>query len=203
MRKRAPDVRKMTAGINEAPAVWMRKAFKSESGKLRRATLFISGLGLCEAYLNGRRINDHLLTVCPYDFGKTVPYHSHDVTRLVKEGENALGIILGNGYFNPVIPSLLREYAADFIDTPRLRCELLLEFENGSSRLVPSDLSWKFTTAGPIRFNSIRAGETYDARMELGDWSSTTYEDKGWASVQRASAPAGHLRYRALPPVRV
>jgi alpha-L-rhamnosidase len=203
MRKRAPDIRKKTAGIKEAPAVWMRKEFKSESGKLRRATLFISGLGLYEAYLNGRKINDHLLTVSPYDFSKTVPYHSHDVTRLVKEGENGLGIILGNGYFNPVIPSLLREYAADFIDTPRLRCELLLEFENGSSRLVPSDLSWKFTTAGPIRFNSIRAGETYDARMELGDWSSATCEEKGWASVQSASAPAGHLRHRTLPPVRV
>ena len=121
IRVRGKEVRKSTAEITEAPAVWMRKEFKSKGKKLRRATLFISGLGLYEAYVNGSKINDHLLTVSPHDFSKTVPYHVHDVTGRIEDGENALGVILGNGYFNPVVPSLLREYAFDFIDTPRLR----------------------------------------------------------------------------------
>jgi alpha-L-rhamnosidase len=203
IRVRAKAVRKMTAKVTEAPAVWMRKEFKSEGRKLRKATLFISGLGLYEAYLNGSKINDHLLNVSPHDFGKTVPYHVHDVTAHVKNGENALGVILGNGYFNPVIPSLLREYAFDFIDTPRLKCELQLEYENGSTQLVVSDTSWKFTTDGPIRFNSIRSGETYDARKELGNWSGAGFSDKNWKTARTAKAPQGRMRQRTLPPVRV
>ena len=202
MRARAKSVRHMTAGVTEAPAVWMRKEFAAEN-QLRKATLIISGLGLYEAYLNGHKINDHLLTVTPHDFGKSVPVHAHDVTGLVKQGKNGLGVLLGNGYYNPVIPSLLREYAADFIDTPRLRCELLLQYENGTTCVVPSDLSWKFTTAGPIRFNSIRAGEIYDARRELGAWSSAGYAAEGWSPVRPATAPSGRMRLRTLPPVRV
>lgn len=203
IRVRAKEVRKMTAKVTEAPAVWMRKEFKSEAKKLRRATLFISGLGLYEAYVNGSKINDHLLNVSPHDFGKTVPYHVHDVTALIEKGENTLGVILGNGYFNPVVPSLLREYAFDFIDTPRLRCELQLEYENSSTQLVVSDPSWKFTTDGPIRFNSIRSGETYDGRNELGDWSASGFDDKGWKAARTANGPEGQLVHRVLPPVRV
>jgi len=203
LRPRGRRISRMTEKVKEAPAVWMRKEFKTENKKLRRATLFISGLGLYEPYLNGRKINDHLLTVSPHDFGKTVPYHVHDVTDLVKEGENALGVILGNGYYNPVIPSLLREYSANYINTPRLRCELQLEYEDESNQLIPSDSSWKFTTAGPIRFNSIRSGETYDARKELGEWSVAGFENKNWKSARMAKGPNGRLVQRALPPVRV
>jgi len=203
IRVRGREVRKMTAKVTEAPAVWMRKEFKSEGRKLRRATLFISGLGLYEPYLNGRKINDHLLNVSPHDFGKTVPYHVHEVTAHVKIGENTLGVILGNGYFNPVIPSLLREYAFDFIDTPRLKCELQLEYENGPTQLVVSDTSWKFTTDGPIRFNSIRSGETYDARKVLGNWSAAGFSDKNWKAARLAKAPQGRMLQRTLPPVRV
>lgn len=202
IRTRAKAVRKATAKITEAPAVWLRKEFQPEEKKLQRATLFISGLGLYEPYLNGQKINDHLLTVSPHDFGKTVPYHVHDVTAHVKGGENALGVILGNGYFNPIIPSLLREYAFNFIDTPRLKCELQLEYADGSTQSIFSDPSWKFTTEGPIRFNSIRSGEIYDARKELGDWSVAGYDDKSWKSAQLAQAPKGTMRSRNLPSVR-
>jgi len=202
IRERAKAVRKATAKITEAPAVWLRKAFHLKDKKVQRATLFISGLGLYEPYLNGRKINDHLLTVSPHDFGKTVPYHVHDVTAHIKEGENALGVILGNGYFNPIIPSLLREYAFNFIDTPRLKCELQLEYADGSTQSIVSDPSWKFTTDGPIRFNSIRSGEIYDARKELGNWSVAGYDDKSWKPAKPARAPKGKMRQRNLPPVR-
>ena len=202
IRVRAAEIHKMTARVTEAPAVWMRKEFNSAGKKPRRATLYISGLGLYEPYLNGNKINDHLLNVSPHDFGKTVPYHVHDVTAHVRNGENTLGVILGNGYFNPVIPSLLREYAFDFIDTPRLRCELQVEYENGSTQHVVSDTSWKFTTDGPIRFNSIRSGETYDARNELGLWSAAGYDDHNWKPARTANAPRGRMLQRTLPPVR-
>jgi len=195
-------IRKSSKEVVEAPAVWLRKAFAIGERKVSRATLTISGLGLYEAYVNGRKINDHLLNVSPYDFGKSVPYQVHDVTALIQKGTNGIGVILGNGYFNPVVPSLLREYAADFIDTPRLRCELALEYDDGSTELIPSDLTWQFTTSGPIRFNSIRAGETYDARKELGDWSQGSYQAEAWLPARAANGPSGRLRKQALPPVR-
>ena len=196
-------IRKMTETVEEAPAVWMRKEFQLKDKKLRRATLFISGLGLYEPYINGQKINDHLLTVSPHDFGKTVPYHVHDVSNLIKEGGNTLGVILGNGYYNPVVPSILREYAADYINTPQLRCELQLEYEDESTQSILSDSSWKFTTDGPIRFNSIRSGETYDARKELGEWSVSGFDCKNWKSAIMAKGPEGRLVLRALPPVRL
>lgn len=200
---RGKRISRMTEKVMEAPAVWMRKEFKTANKKLRRATLYISGLGLYEPYLNGRKINDHLLTVSPHDFGKTVPYHVHNVTNLVVKGKNTLGVILGNGYYNPVIPSLLREFAADYINTPRLKCELQLEYEDESSQILLSDPTWKFTTTGPIRFNSIRSGETYDARKELGGWSVAGFDDKNWKSARMAKGPQGRLVHRALPPVRL
>jgi len=203
IRVRAKEVRKMTAEVTEAPAVWMRREFKTKGKKPSRAILYISGLGLYEPYLNGSRIDDYLLRVAPYDFSKSVPYDVYDVTGMIEKEGNVLGVILANGYFNPVIPSLLREYAFDFIDTPRLRCELRLEYDDGARQAVISDASWKFTTAGPIRFNSIRSGETYDARKELGDWSGAGYNDKDWKKAIKAEGPAGRLVHRYLPPVRV
>jgi len=203
MWQRAPSILKMTAGIEEAPAVWLRKEFSALNKPLRRATAYIAGLGFYELYINGQKVNDHYLNCAPYDFDKAVPYQVHDITKLLCGGTNAVGVILGNGYFNPVIPSLLREYAADWIDTPRLRFDLLLEYEDGSQQHVVSDETWRFTTSGPIRFNSVRSGETYDARKALGNWAGTGYLAEGWKPALKAEAPAGVLLNQNLPPVRI
>jgi alpha-L-rhamnosidase len=202
MWERAKGIRKMTEGVTNAPAVWFRKEFSAAGKPLRSARVCMSGLGYYELYINGAKVNNHHLNCAPYDYGKAVPYQVHDVKQLLRGGDNAIGVILGNGYFNPVIPSLLREYAADYIDTPRMLLDMVLEFEDGSVQRVVSDCTWKFTTAGPIRFNSVRAGETYDARMELGDWSSPAYRMETWKDAIAAEAPTGKLVNQNLPPVR-
>jgi alpha-L-rhamnosidase len=202
MWERAKGIRKMTEGVTNAPAVWLRKEFSAAGKPLRSARVCMSGLGYYELYINGMKANDHHLNCAPYDYGKAVPYQVHDVKQLLRGGDNAIGVILGNGYFNPVIPSLLREYAADYIDTPRMLLDMVLEFEDGSVQRVVSDCTWKFTTGGPIRFNSVRAGETYDARMELGDWSSPAYRMETWKDAIAAEAPTGKLVNQNLPPVR-
>ena len=202
MWERAKGIRKMTAGVDEAPAVWLRKEFSASDKRLRSARVCVSGLGFYELYINGRKVNDQYINVAPYDYDKAVPYQVHDITQLLRGGTNAIGVILGNGYFNPVVPSLLREYAADFIETPRLLLDMVLEYEDGSRQRVVSDGTWKFTTGGPIRFNSVRAGETYDARRELGDWSSPGYQMESWKDAIAAEAPTGKLVNQNLPPVR-
>jgi alpha-L-rhamnosidase len=202
MWERAKGIRKITEGVTNAPAVWLRKEFSAAGKPLRSARVCMSGLGYYELYINGAKVNDHHLNCAPYDYGKAVPYQVHDVKQLLRGGDNAIGVILGNGYFNPVIPSLLREYAADYIDTPRMLLDMVLEYEDGSVQRVVSDCTWKFTTGGPIRFNSVRAGETYDARMELGDWSSPAYRMETWKDAIAAKAPTGQMVNQNLPPVR-
>jgi len=203
MWERCDRIREMTAVAKEAPAVWFRKEFSTRNRQLRGARVYISGLGFYELYLNGAKVGDQYLNNAPYDYGKAVPYQVHDVAKLLRAGNNAVGVILGNGYFNPVIPSALREYTADYIDTPRLLFDLVLEYEDGSEQHVGSDGTWAFTTGGPIRFNSVRSGEVYDARRELGDWAKVGYQAEGWKPAMAAEAPAGTLVNQDLPPVRV
>ncbi len=150
MWTKSRSIRKMTADVKEAPAVWLRKEFAAEK-KLRRGTAYISGLGFYELYLNGKKVGDSYFHTTVCDYSKTVPYLVHDVTDKINNGNNAIGVILGNGYFNPVIPGALREYVNDFIDTPRLRCDLKLEYTDGTIDHVVSDQSWRYTTDGPIR----------------------------------------------------
>ena len=102
MWARAPGIRSMTAGIDEAPAVWLRKEFSAPGKPLRSARVCVSGLGYYELYINGTKANDHHLNVAPYDYDKAVPYQVHDITQLLRSGDNAIGVMLGNGYFNPV-----------------------------------------------------------------------------------------------------
>jgi alpha-L-rhamnosidase len=202
MWERSDRIREMTSVAKEAPAVWLRKAFSTPGKPLKKAVVRISGLGFYELYLNGKRVDDHYLNCAPYDFGKAVPYMVQEVTEFVSKGENVVGVILGNGHFNPVIPCALREYTADYIDTPRMLFDLQLEYADGSEQHVVSDGSWKFTTGGPIRFNSMRSGEIYDARMDLGDWSSNGYTTDSWKDALIAEPPTGTLVSQNLPPVR-
>lgn len=193
--------RKMTAGVTEAPAVYMRREFDAQPA-LRRATAYVCGLGCFELYLNGRRIGDHFLDPAYTDYQKRTSYLVYDVTDAIKSGRNAVGVILGNGWFNLITPHLLRFHAADYIAPPRLRLELDLEYSDGSHQTVGSDPSWKCTTEGPIRFNCILAGETYDARREMPNWDCPGFEDSEWQPVRQTSAPEGPLRGQLLPPVR-
>jgi alpha-L-rhamnosidase len=195
------EIRVMTADITNAPAVWLRKEFEVPR-EIRRGTVSVSGLGLFELYVNGRRISDHQLDPAFTDYQKRVFYLTHDVTTALRRGRNALGVVLGNGWFNLVIPHTLRYYAADYIAPPQLRVDLDLEFTDGTHALVGSDESWKFTTDGPIRFNSILAGETYDARKEMRGWADPGFDDATWKSARTAPAPAGRLVSQQLRPVR-
>ena len=113
-----------------------------------------------------------------------------------------LGVVLGNGWYNLIVPHVLRFYAADYIDPPKLLMQLYIEYADGSTKIISTDSTWKFTTNGPITYNDILSGETYDARKELPDWSRYGYTDAGWLACQKAIPPAGMLKAQLLDPVR-
>ncbi|MGA2270547.1 MAG: family 78 glycoside hydrolase catalytic domain, partial [Bryobacteraceae bacterium] len=180
------------------PARLLRKEFQVEK-KVRRATVYYSGLGLSELYLNGAKVGDHVLSPGLTDYDKHVLYVTFDATRQLAAGRNAIGLMLGNGrYYTPRNDGRTRHFGY-----PRALAQLNVEYEDGSRASVVSDETWKVTTAGPIRANNEYDGEEYDARMEPANWSRAGFDDSKWEPAQAVSGPAGVLSAQMAEPLRV
>ncbi len=178
----------------------LRKEFQVR-GAVRRATAYVSGLGLYELYLNGRKVGDHVLSPGLTDYDKRVLYVTYDVTREILAGANAAGLILGNGRYwamRALVPTLTRSYGY-----PKAVCQIELEFPDGRKEVVATDGTWKLTRDGPIRANNEYDGEFYDARRELGAWSRASFDDSRWEQAQLVKAPEGVLRAQMAEPIRV
>ncbi len=188
-----------TADAN--PAVLLRREI-SLKRKPVRATVYICGLGYYELYLNGRRTSDHVLDPGFTDYTRRVLYVTYDVTAQLAAGPNALGVILGNGWYHSPTPDLFGFEKAPWKSWPKLLMNLDLEYPDGSRQTLASDSAWKWST-GPITFNSIRGGETYDARRELPGWDRPGYDESDWKPAVVSIAPAGHLSAQVMPPMRI
>lgn len=182
------------------PARYLRREF-DVAKPIRRATLFASGLGWSEYFLNGERVGDHVLSPALSEYPKRTFYVTHDVTAQVRPGRNALGAALGNGrFFGP--RSIVYASMPTF-GFPKLRLQLRLEFDDGSLATVVSDDAWKLTTEGPVVANNDFDGEEYDARRELGPWTRPGYDDSRWARAHVVPAPPGRLAAQMIDPIRV
>ena len=125
-------------------------------------------------------------------------YASHDVTGLLRAGRNAVGVMLGNGWYAaeadvPPSPSHRKPYG----DRPRLLLQLEVELTEGEPVRLASGTGWK-ASAGPVRYNDYSHGESYDARRELPGWDTPGYDDSRWSAVQEVAAPSGTLRAQPL-----
>ena len=187
----------------EDPAPLFRKEF-ALSKDIRRARLYISGLGYCEASLNGRRVGDQVLDPGWTRYSRRIFYSAYDVTRQLVQGRNSLGVTLGNGWYNPLPLRMwghlnLRERLG--VGRPRFIARLDVEFTDGTRQAITSDTSWK-VSEGPIRFNSIYLGEIYDARKELAGWDRPGFADAAWRQAAVATEPVGRLVSQSQPPIR-
>jgi alpha-L-rhamnosidase len=180
------------------PARLLRKEFLV--GKpVRRATVYYSGLGLSELYLNGAKVGDHVLSPGLTDYDKHVLYVAFDVAKQLAAGRNAIGLMLANGrYHAPRLQANTRNFG-----DPKAILRLDVEYQDGSRSSVVSDESWKLSTAGPIRANNEYDGEEYDARMELPNWSRAGFDDSRWEPAHIVAAPAGVLVAQMAEPLRV
>lgn len=169
-------------------ARYLRKEFNVEK-KVKRATAYISGLGLYELYINGEKIGDQVLAPGPTEYNKRVFYNTFDVTAHLKEGGNVIGTILGNGRFFRMRYSGLRLPGITHYGYPKMICQLNLVYDDGSTASVISDESWKVTTAGPIIANNEYDGEEYDATKELSGWDQPGYNAAAWLPVQLVEKP--------------
>ena len=188
----------------EDPAPLFRKEFVVTK-PLRRARLYVTGLGYYEASLNGERVGDQMFDPGWTQYDRRVFYSTYDVTGQLRSGRNCLGMMLGNGWYNPLPLRMwghlnLREHLT--IGRPRFIAQLNLEFADGSTQSVASDASWK-TAEGPIRFNSIYLGEVYDARKELPGWDRVGFDGTDWRAPAIATELMGILQAQPQPPIRV
>ena len=129
---------------------------------MRRATLYISGLGMYEAYINGRKVGEQVLAPAPTDYRKTVLYNAFDVTSMLQK-DNAIGVALGNGRYY-TMQQKKKPYKITNFGYPKLRANIIIEFEDGTKKAISTDSKWKLNADGAIRSNNEYDGEIYDAR---------------------------------------
>ena len=182
-------------------AVYIRKAFEITK-PIMQAYLCICGLGYFESRINGEKTGDDILSPAFTDFSKTDSYMTYDVKPLLRQGKNAISVILGNGWYNCFADDPWNTRAATWRHWPKMICELKLTYSDGTEEKIVSDTSWKGGN-GPIIFNGIRNGEHYDARLELGDWESPDFDDSKWQNTKIVKSPGGILRAMEMPPIKI
>jgi alpha-L-rhamnosidase len=160
------------------PATFLRKEF-TVSKPVSRAVLYVTCQGLVEPWLNGAKVGDDYFTPGWTDYHKHIYYRTYDVTSQIKPGANAWGAILGDGWYRGNV-SILGQNR--YGTKTRLYGQLHLIYADGSSDMIASDSSWK-AAFGPILQADIQAGETYDARLEMRDWSKAGFDDSAWKAV--------------------
>lgn len=177
----------------------LRRKFRLDK-KVRLARIYVSGLGYYELRINGKRIGDKYLDPGQTDYEKIVLYSTYDITEYLKEGENVIGIMLGNGRCN-VKPE--RRPFHKHYGEPKAIAQVKIEFIDGSHEVLVTDEEWMVST-GPIMDNDIYDGETYDARLEKEGWDTSGYDDQGWEKAKIAEAPGGKMISQAtFPPIRI
>ena len=184
----------------EVSSPLLRREFALEA-PIRRATVHIAGLGYHELYVNGAKVGDHVLDPAntyyhndqPFELGTRVLYVTHDVTSLLAPGENAVGVMLGHGWFSaeanvPPAPSGREPYG----DRPKLLLQMIVEYEDGRRTTLYSDTSWQ-VHGGPILYNEYCNGETYDARLEQPGWTQPAFDAARLGTCEQGGAAKWQL----------
>ena len=187
---------------SDDPAPLFRKTFSTEQD-IRRARLYMTGLGWYAVRLNGTAVSEHTLEPAWTNYAKRVFYHTYDVADQLRSGTNCLGVTLGNGWFNPLPLRMwgrlnLREHLP--VGRPRFIARLDIEYNDGSVQSVTTDASWK-VTQGPLLRNNVFLGEVYDARKAIPRWDQPDYDDSAWSDAVVVDAPEGQLQAQPLPPI--
>jgi len=155
---------------------------------IRKATAYVSGLGHFELHLNGKKIGDHFLDPGWTKYDKQALYVPLDITKELKTGANAVGVMLGNGfYYIPPVAGRYRKLRTAF-GYPKMIGLIILEYTDGSTESIVTDKSWK-AAPGPIIFSSIFGGEDYDATKEIKGWDAPSFEASGWKAAVLVDGP--------------
>jgi alpha-L-rhamnosidase len=182
------------------PARMLRTSFDCNK-TVKQAMAYVSGVGLYEFSFNGSKVGDAQLAPLVSVYNKKVFYNTYDITGQVKKGENAVGVLLGNGrYF---APRKTYPYKTKNFGFPRLLFQLNITFEDGSTQIVTSDSTWKVTDAGPILSNNEFDGEEYDATKEIPGWNKPGFIAQNWQKAALVKAPADRIVAQPSPSMKI
>ena len=183
------------------PAPMLRRTIKLGKAVIWART-YVCGLGYYELYINGHKIGDEVLAPAFTRYDERMLYQTHDVTNVFTIGENAIGVILGNGWYNCFTKDVWDFQQAPWRDQPKLLIQIHIRFVDGEEEIIISDQRWRWST-GPITFDGLRNGEIYDARLGKPGWATSTYDDSDWKNVIVVPGPGGVLQSQQMTPIRV
>ncbi|HWS00905.1 MAG TPA: family 78 glycoside hydrolase catalytic domain [Prolixibacteraceae bacterium] len=169
------------------------------AGKVKSARVYFSGLGWSELYLNGKKVSGDVLSPGLTDYNQELFYCAYDVTSLLMQGPNAIGIMLGNGWYSA---TGIFEKLNGWATRPQAILQMEVAYEDGTEKQFITDETWK-TESGPIVSNEKRPGEEYDARLEKPGWNTVGYNDEKWSPATVSPAPLGRLICQSIPPMKV
>jgi len=191
----SPDWDEDTARPQPVPL--LRRVFRV-GGPIASARLYVTSLGVYEARLNGQRVGEALLTPGWTSYDHRLQYQTYDVTALLREGENVLGAMLGDGWFRGYLGN--KGFRNVYGDRLALLAQLQITYADGRVELVGSDEAWRVST-GPILMSDLYLGETYDARLEKDGWDAPGYDDSDWLGVRLLDLPKHIIVAQVGPPV--
>lgn len=189
-----------TRDVNLKPAPYFRKAFTAEKS-IAKAQAYVAVAGLYELYINGERAGDQQLDPMYTRFDRRNLYVTYDLTGQLHSGENAIGLILGNGWYNHQSTAVWFFHEAPWRARPKFCLDLRITYTDGSTEVIRTDPSWK-TALSPVIFNSIYTAEHYDARLEQDGWNNAGFDDEAWNNAQLTPAPSQHIVAQTLHPIR-
>lgn len=182
------------------PAPYFRKPFDI-SKRIKSARAYIAVAGLYELYINGTKTGNHRLDPMYTRFDRRTLYVTYDITSQLQQGENIVGVILGNGWYNHQSTAVWYFHQAPWRARPEFCMDLRITYDDGTVETISTDKDWK-TTKGPITFNSIYTGEHYDARLEQDGWNLADFDDSKWKNAEIRSAPSLNIVSQTMHPIR-
>jgi alpha-L-rhamnosidase len=189
-----------TYDYNVKPAPYFRKEFSAKK-EVESARAYIAVGGLYELFINGQRIGDHRLDPTYTRFDRRNLYVTYDVTENLQQGENAVGVLLGNGWYNHQSTAVWYFDKAPWRARPKFCMDLRITYSDGTTETISTGQDWQ-TAYSPVIFNSIYTAEHYDARLEQPGWNLPGFEAEGWRNATATNAPSQNIVAQALHPIR-
>lgn len=186
--------------VNNKNAPYFRKTFDINK-KIVSARAYIAVGGLYELSINGQKVSNHRLDPMYTRFDRRTLYVTHDVTQQLQEGKNAIGVLLGNGWYNHQSTAVWYFDKAPWRGRPTFCMDIRVKYSDGSVDVIGTSETWK-TAASPVIFNSIYTAEHYDARLELRGWDTPNFVDTAWKRTIFRSAPSNNIVAQATHPIR-
>ncbi|HEX3006154.1 MAG TPA: family 78 glycoside hydrolase catalytic domain, partial [Bacteroidales bacterium] len=182
------------------PAPYFRKGIEITK-RIKTARAYIAVAGLYELYINGEKTGNHRLDPMYTRFDRRTLYVTYDVTSQLRQGKNAIGVILGNGWYNHQSTAVWYFHQAPWRARPAFCMDLRITYDDGSVETIVSGNDWKTSTGGLI-FNSIYTAEHFDARLEPQGWNTAAFDDSKWRNAELRAAPSQHIVAQSLQPIR-